>query len=397
MWAIAGGLAALAAILTLPLSGVHVGTGAAPTLGPALLLRALAAGLAGRLVSLPRTILAGLAIGIIEAVLYATYPTELGIVDVVLFVAILAMLLVQRGSKDDESGALVFGADPEPLPRAVLVLPIVRRVRRGLVLAAAALALLAPVVWTTSSDLFLLSRVPVFAIIGISIVVLTGWAGQLSLGQMAFVGLGACGSAALASRGVPYGAAIGYISCAGIVIALIVGAPALRLRGLFLTVATLGLAVAASSYLLTVDVLRSSSTDVSVIDPGAVGPIDASSFRTDYYLCVVALIAVVALSRRLRNSGIGRTIIAVEGNDRSAVAMTVSPAATKLVAFAIAGGLATLAGAAARRCHPHLHDRQLQPRPVAAGAGHDRCGRRRLGGRRDRRGDLPHRRADDVR
>jgi ABC-type branched-subunit amino acid transport system ATPase component len=114
---------------------------------------------------------------------------------------------------------------------------------------------------------------------------------------------------------------------------------------LFLTVATLGLAVAASSYFLTQDLFRSGTVDVDIISPGKVGFIDAGSYRTDYYLCVVALVAVVALARRLHRSGIGRTIIAVEGNDRSAAAMTVSPAATKLISFAIAGGLATFAGA----------------------------------------------------
>ena len=102
-----------------------------------------------------------------------------------------------------------------------------------------------------SSDLFLLSRIPIFAIIGISIVILTGWAGQLSLGQVAFVGLGALGTAALdlAGRALRRRDRLRDAS-AGSLSAVIIGAPALRLRGLFLTVTTLGFAVAASSYVL---------------------------------------------------------------------------------------------------------------------------------------------------
>ena len=64
-----------------------------------------------------------------------------------------------------------------------------------------------PLIYSEPSQLFQLSRVPIFAMIGISIVILTGWAGQLSLGQMAFVGVGAMGTAALAGRGVPVGPA----------------------------------------------------------------------------------------------------------------------------------------------------------------------------------------------
>src|SRR3546814_18106264 len=96
---------------------------------------------------------------------------------------------------------------------------------------------------------------------------------------MAFVGLGAMGTAALDSRGVPFGAAAGYMCFVGIILALGVGAPALRLRGLYLTVTTLALAVAASSYLLRLAVFRSSSLDTSVISPGLLGPFDFDSYR----------------------------------------------------------------------------------------------------------------------
>jgi ABC-type branched-subunit amino acid transport system ATPase component/ABC-type branched-subunit amino acid transport system permease subunit len=345
VWMLAGGLGAIAAILTVPLSGATFGSGPLIALGPGLLLRALAAGLVGRLTNLPATVAAGLAIGVTESVLFAAYPDDLGAVDLVLFIAVVGILVLRRGFSGAQEPEESFGEEPEPLPDRVRNHPSVRRLRRTFLATAMVVAVLAPLVYSTSSDLYLLSRVPVFAIIGISIVVLTGWAGQLSLGQMAFVGVGAMGTAALGSRGVPYGAAIGYVTVAGTLLAVVVGAPALRLRGLLLTVTTLGFAVASSSYLLTRDLFRSSTVDVAVVSPGALGPFDFDSFRTDYYLCLAALVGVALVARRLRSTGVGRTIIAVEGNEQSAAALTVSPAVAKLTAFALAGGLATFAGA----------------------------------------------------
>jgi ABC-type branched-subunit amino acid transport system ATPase component/branched-subunit amino acid ABC-type transport system permease component len=344
VWAVAGALAAMAAILTFPLSGAGVGTGAGLALGPSLLLRALAAGLAGRLVSLPKTVVAGVVIGVGEAILYASYPEELGVVDALLLVGILVLLLLQSRTGGGDDASLTFGSDPHPLSARIRALAPVRRAKTGGAIAAVVVAVALPVVFSSSSELFLLARVPIFAIIGISMVVLTGWAGQLSLAQMSFVGLGALGTAALGSRGVPFGAAVGYMTFAGLLVAMVVGAPALRLRGLLLCVITLGLAVASTSYFLQLGLFRSSSVDTAVVLPGKLGPIDFNSYRVDYYLCLAALVVTVLLARRLRASGIGRSIIAVEGNEQSAAAMTISPAATKILSFALAGSLATFAG-----------------------------------------------------
>jgi ABC-type branched-subunit amino acid transport system ATPase component/ABC-type branched-subunit amino acid transport system permease subunit len=345
VWGVAGALAAVAAILTEPLSGVSLGTGGVgAALGPSLLLRALAAGLAGGMTSLTVTVGAGVAIGVVEAVLYASYPKSLGIVDVVLFVFILVVLLIRSRTTIEPGDALSFGEEPLPLAERVRDHPAVRRIRRALVLTTAVIVVLLPVVFSSSSHLFLLSQIPIYGIIGVSVVVLTGWAGQLSLCQMAFVGVGAMGTTALASRGVPMGAAMAYATCAGTVIAVVVGAPALRLKGLFLTVATLGFAVAASSWLLNLKLLQSSNLGVAELSPGRLGPLNFGSLRVDYYFCAISLLAVILIARRVRSTGVGRTLIAVEGNEESAAAMTVSPAAAKLCAFALAGAMATFAG-----------------------------------------------------
>ena len=112
VWLIAGALAAVAAILTLPLTGSATAATSTPALGPDLLLRALAAGVVGGLTYLPATVVAGVAIGIVEAVLYASYPASPGIVDAVLFVALLILLIVRSRREKESSESMTFGTDP---------------------------------------------------------------------------------------------------------------------------------------------------------------------------------------------------------------------------------------------------------------------------------------------
>jgi ABC-type branched-subunit amino acid transport system ATPase component/ABC-type branched-subunit amino acid transport system permease subunit len=343
VWALAGALAALASILILPLPGSNFSTATATAMGAPLLLRALAAGLAGGLTDLPRAVGAGIAIGVGEATLYSSFPASLGVVDLVLFVGVLALLLLRRdvGATGEEAG---FGDDPPVVPARLREHPRVRRIRFAALTGGAAAAVALPLVLTSSSDLFLLARIPVYAIIGISVVVLTGWSGQLSLAQMSFAGVGALGTAALSARGVPYGAALVYATAAGTMLALAAGAPALRLRGLLLSVTTLAFAVASTSYLFQLDVFRSGELTVSVVSPGRLGPFEFDSYRTAYYGCLVALLAVAAIAARLRRTGVGRRIVAVDANESSAAAMTVSPTAAKLTAFGVSGAIATFGG-----------------------------------------------------
>src|SRR5205823_9780946 len=123
--------------------------------------------------------------------------------------------------------------------------------RMGLLASGAGLlvALALPLVFTTASRNFLFSRVLIFGIVGLSVTVLSGWAGQLSLGQFAFVGLGAVTASAFVARGVSFPVAAGYATVAGVAAAVLIGFPALRVRGLFLAVTTLAFAVAAQGWL----------------------------------------------------------------------------------------------------------------------------------------------------
>ncbi|MEA2309463.1 MAG: hypothetical protein QOI65_1749, partial [Thermoleophilaceae bacterium] len=342
VWILAGMLSTLTAILIGPLRGTIVGI-PAPAVGPGLLLRALAAGLIGGLTSLPLALAGGVAIGMGEALLFANVADP-GIVDALLFVLVLVLVVIRsRGMTDEGAWSLA--------PRVALVSERLRGRwwidRLNLITAATAVlaAILLPIVFATASRNFLFTRVLLFAIVGLSVTVLTGWAGQLSLGQFAFAGLGAMVAVALVSRGVSFPIAVGYATVAGVLAALAVGFPALRARGLFLAVTTLAFAVAANSWILTRPVLTDGRAVLVLPRSTIFGVLDLHSQRTYYYVCLTVLVLCAFAVGRLRRTGIGRTIIAVRENDAAAASFTVSPAVAKLTAFAVAGGLAALAGA----------------------------------------------------
>jgi ABC-type branched-subunit amino acid transport system ATPase component/ABC-type branched-subunit amino acid transport system permease subunit len=343
VWVLAAVLATLSAVLLNPLRGGIVGGAMGAALGPGLLLRALAAGLIGRLTSLPLTLLGGVLIGVVEAVLIVNVAAP-GAADLAVFALVLGLVLLHRQAGGDEDrGAWSLSPKVAPIPERLRSVWWVRSLPLLGGGAALALAMLVPLLLTTSAQLFLLSQVLLYAIVALSLTVLIGWGGQLSLGQFAFVGLGAMTTAALYGRGMSFMVAVAYGTVAGILAALAVGAPALRVRGLHLAITTLGFAVMARGWLFTQDVFLSEGSVVTV-PRGTVGPIDLTAPRTYYYLCLAALVACVLMVSRLRSSGVGRTLIAVRDNAPSAAAFTVSPTTAKLTAFAVSGGLAAFAG-----------------------------------------------------
>jgi ABC-type branched-subunit amino acid transport system permease subunit len=331
-------------------------------LGSSLLLRALAAALIGRMMSLPLALLGGAAIGVAEAVFFFNYPDEPGLIDAVLFLVVLvAVLLLARSSREEERGAgWSFAPRVKPVPKQLEQLWWVRHLPRlGSALALAA-AVLLPVVFDQASRQFLYSRMLLFAIVALSLTALTGWAGQLSLGQFAFVGLGALLTASLVNgmqytlpitgttyevTSIPFELAVPIAVAVCALAALVVGTPALRVRGLFLAVTTLAFAVMAESWLFTRPFLLGDSNVVFLRRARWGDGFSLEPQRTYYYLCLVALIVTVFVMRRIRHSGIGRALIAVRDNEQGAAAFTVSPTRVKLMAFGVGGALAGLAGA----------------------------------------------------
>jgi ABC-type branched-subunit amino acid transport system ATPase component/ABC-type branched-subunit amino acid transport system permease subunit len=342
VWVIAGVLSTLTAVLLNPVRGVIVGL---PTqaLGPGLLLRALAAALVGGMTSLPLALVGGVVIGIVEALIFA-HAKNPGTADLVLFIAVLVLVFVRSGGRGEERTSWSLTPKVRAIPDSLRGTWWVRRMNTIAAGIALVVAVMLPLAFTTSARAYLFSTMLLFGLIGLSVSVLTGWAGQLSLGQFAFVGLGAMTCGALHARGMGFGVAVAFATVTGVAAALLIGFPALRVRGLFLAVTTLAFAVAARSWILGQRALLGHGT-VLYLPRGKAFGVDFHSQRAYYYACLAIVAVATAGVAKLRSSGIGRSIIAVRENEPSAASFTLSPALSKLIAFGLAGGLAALAGA----------------------------------------------------
>ena len=359
VWTIAGLLATLTMVL---LGGLSRGVTGFETVGPLMLTRALAAAVLAGMRSFPRAAAAGLLIGVTEATIRFNFLFEPGLTDFILLVGVLAAVYFQT-RRGDQEGAVAFIPKVRPVPERLRELWYVRHLGRIVGIAVFAAAALAPAVYEfKASQLLLYSTIVGFAMVGASITVITGWSGQLSLAQMTFAGLGALLAAAF-SRGlemdvgwrsvrlldfqlkpVPFLAAVVLATLITSILATVVGVGALRVRGLLLAISTFALAVAGSQYLYDRPILSDGSSSVR-LERGSLFGLDLSGQRAYYYFCLGALAVVLAVVARLRRSGVGRRLIAVRDNPDCASAYTVSPARSKLTAFALAGAMAGLAGA----------------------------------------------------
>ena len=212
----------------------------------------------------------------------------------------------------------------DPCPASSSGIPEVRYTRWGL--GALVLgALLALPLWLSESKINLAAVIVIFGIVGISLVVLTGWAGQVSLGQMAFVGIGAAvGGGLTANQGLDIGIALLVGGIVGALIAVVVGYPAIRRGGLTLPVITLAFALLTSSYLLNQEFFDSWLPSGRIERSDFLGLIDISTETRYYYFCLAGLALMYVAARGIRNSRTGRALIAIRENEQAARARTAS-------------------------------------------------------------------------
>ncbi|GGN24268.1 ABC-type branched-subunit amino acid transport system ATPase component/ABC-type branched-subunit amino acid transport system permease subunit [Actinoplanes campanulatus] len=324
-WAVAGGIAAFSAILLTPTQGVQ----SIESLGPQLLLRGLAGAVIARMTSLPIAFSVSLGVGVLEQVLLSHEGS--GFVDVVLGLAILVSLLRQRprGRRDDQNAPW-----PRQERRAASVLS-----RTGPALLAASGVGLAYLV--SNATAAVLTTICGYTLVALSVILVTGVAGELSLGQFGFAGIGAAVAVQIAtlSGNMFLGTVAGCV--AGGLAATLVGIPAMRLRGVALGVTTLAFALATSGWLLRQTFLLGDGLDT----PYPVWHGYVVEVATDYYLFALLLLALGWwVTARLSGGGFGRLLLALRDNEEAGRALTVTAPLRKLQAYAVGGGLAGLGG-----------------------------------------------------
>jgi branched-chain amino acid transport system permease protein len=349
VWVIASVLAFLAVFLRAGIVGLSLGT----VLGPSLLLPALAAAVIGRMDRLPTIAAAAVAMGVIEQSVLWGWNEPSDVYPVLFVVVVVAVWLTPAGAglrTRLEPSTWRAVREPRPIPPVLAKLPEVRVTRVLLVTTVVVALALVPAVFT-ESDTNLAAVALVYGIIALSLVVLTGWAGEISLGQMAFVAVGAAVGGSLTAR-LGWDLALGLLGAglAGAALAALIGLPVLRRRGLTLAVITLAFGLATTSWLLSPRIFGEGARfdwlpPARVERPDLFGFVDVRSEGRFYLLCFVALALVVVAVVGLRRSRTGRALVAIRENDRAASAFGVNPRTTTLQAFAVSGFLAAFAGA----------------------------------------------------
>ncbi|HET6954592.1 MAG TPA: branched-chain amino acid ABC transporter permease/ATP-binding protein [Acidimicrobiales bacterium] len=337
-WMISAAVAGAAGILIAPLSPLT------PITYTLFVVPALAAAVVGGFQHLVPTVAAGLAIGMFqsEAISLAgdhSWMPQTGSSELVPLVVILVALLVTGQAMPVRGSLLRHPLGRAPRPRSLLV-PTVAGFGVGLVA-----LLVTDGTWRSA-----VIGTFIAAIIGLSLVVVTGYGGQVSLAQLALAGAGAFTLSGLTeSWGVPFPFAPLLAALAATVLGVVVGLPALRLRGLTLGVVTLALAYAIEAvWFRNTQIV--SSDGASVIQPELLG-LDLSvgtgrAFpRIEFgLLCLVVLVGVAWGVARLRTSALGSAMLAVRANERSAAGIGVNVVRVKVLSFALASFIAGLGG-----------------------------------------------------
>jgi branched-chain amino acid transport system permease protein len=353
VWVVASVLAFLAMFLRAGAVGLPIGQ----VLPPVFLVQALAAAVLGRFERFATIGAAAIGIGIVDQSMTFQPWAQQSYNDAVFFLIVLAGLLLvrrNRASRVDSDASSTWEATREirPVPREMRSLPEVAWGRAVLWAAVAAFVLTLPM-WLSTSRINLATIIVIFGIVAASLVVLTGWAGQVSLGQMAFVGVGAgVGGALVDLRSWDMAAAMVVAGAAGAAAAVVVGYPALRRRGLTLAVSTLAFGLFVSSYLLNRTVYPINFFGIEIpnwlpgrrFDRGTMLGIDASSETAMFYISLAVLALALLMVVGWRRSRTGRVLIAIRENEKAALAYGVNATRTSLAAFAFSGFLAAAAG-----------------------------------------------------
>jgi branched-chain amino acid transport system permease protein len=230
---------------------------------------------------------------------------------------------------------------PAPAPATT---PKTRDWRRIAGWAALAVVVIALPFFTSSFRVGQFTQVIVYAIAILGLNLLVGYSGQISLGHGAFFALGAYTTAILITEaGFPHVLAVFPAAVIGFVAGLLFGIPTLRLRGLYLALVTLALAVATPVLIKRFDGLTGGSQGINVPQPEPLGGLAQDQFL--YFLTLAFAVVAFVLVANLLRSRVGRALVSIRDAEIVARSMGVDLSTYKTLTFATSAGLAALGGA----------------------------------------------------
>jgi branched-subunit amino acid ABC-type transport system permease component len=344
-WMIASVLAGFAVILIEPIAGLDASSTSL------LVVPALAAALLGGLSSFALTAIGGLAIGMVQSLVlsYAVQPSTTwipswlpttGLQQAVPVVAIIAVLALRGDALPDRAAIVGRRLPPSPTPRRVTLWAAVLSV---------AVVVGLETFGAANRQALIVSMV--FALLSLSVVVVTGYVGQISLAPMAFAGVAGFTVIHLANGGVPFPFATLGAALVATVLGVLVGLPITRVRGMSLAVATLAIAVAIEGLVLASPSFSGGPAGMSAPRPTlfgvdlGIGALGDANFRPAFgFTVLVVLVLACAGVANLRRNRTGLRWLAVRANERAAAAAGIDVTRAKLGAFAVSSFLAGLCG-----------------------------------------------------
>ena len=343
-WAIGGALAALAGILLASVTSLH------PYSLALQVLPAFIAALLGGLGSLPGAVLGAAVVGATQGLV-----PILGFVGRLegapqLFLAVLAIVVMATRGKSlvagDDSGGGSMG-DAKAKPPAGARSGDGRGRRRWVMPAIAAIVVFPHIPGMPSSVVGTANLAAGYSVIAVSLVLLTGWVGQISLGHAALVGIGGFGTGLIVEGiGIPFPFSLPLAAVLAGAAAALLGAVAVRVRGLYLAVATLVFSWMASEFLFRQPWFIKHA-QIGERPIGVRGDIPFFDFadRSTFFLVAAAVVgAVVFGAANIRDSKTGRAFFALRGSEMAAASLGIDVTRYKLLAFVVSGAIAGAAG-----------------------------------------------------
>jgi branched-chain amino acid transport system permease protein len=346
-WALAGAFAAITVFMRSPLVGLPLGG----LTSAGVILFALTAAVIARMERIPVCIAAGTALGVLDQSAVFAYGNP-NVVTAITLVLVLGAMLLQRGTlaRAYDTGVSTWQAVKEfrSTPVELVGLREVRTARAVLGGLVAVFLLAAPYLVGESRRSYA-TLILLWAMVGVSLVILTGWAGQISLGQFGLVGVGALTAGHLsANHNFDFFAVVLIGGLVGAGVAILIGIPALRIQGLFLAVTTLAFAAFTQFYVLDPDFpiaerfMPKSATRIE--RPMLWQRFDVSGELAFYYVCLGFLALTLLAAASFRRHRSGRVLIAIRDNSRAASSYSINLARNRLAAFAVSGFIASVAG-----------------------------------------------------
>jgi branched-subunit amino acid ABC-type transport system permease component len=375
-WILSSVMAGLAGVLLAPLYSQLD-----PQNFTVLLVWGIAGAVIGRFASLPLAMVGGLALGVAQQVLAGYLPAGIistGLRPSLPFIVLLVFLPFSRQRQLDDP---LSGCDPPPSAldgdtrgyRSATTLAgssadgvhavgpwhrslhpvgpespwqrLVRRPTTAFAWAVGGLAVVSALTWVPGDWLLTMSQGVAFGVIFLSLTLLTGMSGQISLCQAAFAGLGGFVAGQLADHyGLPIvlGMVAGGLFAA--LLGVVVAVPTLRLAGLPLALATLAFALLADNILFPVSWIGNGAGGVTVPRP-SLGPISFVAPRSFFVLSLVILALAAGVVKLVGDGTMGRLLAAMRGSKVAATSVGIDVSRLRILVFALSAGVAGVGGA----------------------------------------------------